>query len=83
MVLKPISPCFNGLGLFVYEQILISMQELVPIVGPGSVAFFPQVTQFPSGVTLFVTPVVYTYMAAVTERGTGRKSGVERDAVAG
>ena len=31
-------------------------------------------------ITLYLTPVVYTYMAGVSERRTWRKSGTERSA---
>jgi type II secretory pathway component GspD/PulD (secretin) len=50
---------FNGAAATIFNnQVTNYVASLLPIVGPGSVAFFPQVTQFPSGVTLFVTPVV-------------------------
>src|SRR5205807_5814073 len=50
---------FNGApGTIFNPETIYYVQELVPIVGPGSVAFFPSVAQFPNGVTLSVTPVV-------------------------
>jgi type II secretory pathway component GspD/PulD (secretin) len=50
---------FNGAAATIFDNEVINyVSALIPIVGPGSVAFFPNVTQFPSGVTLFVTPVV-------------------------
>ena len=50
---------FNGAPATIFNnQSPYYVASLIPIVGPGSVAFFPQVTQFPNGVTLFVTPVV-------------------------
>lgn len=50
---------FNGAPAFISntEQIFF-VESLTPIVGPGSVAFFPQVQSFPNGVQLNVTPVV-------------------------
>ncbi len=36
----------------------ITSQELTPIVGPGAVAYTPQIGSVPNGVTLTVTPVV-------------------------
>jgi len=50
---------FNGAQAFIQNTEQINFVEsLTPIVGPGSVAFFPQVTSFPNGVNLSVTPVV-------------------------
>ena len=50
---------FNGAPAFITNTQQINyVAELFPIVGFGSVAFFPQVASFPNGVTLQVTPVV-------------------------
>jgi type II secretory pathway component GspD/PulD (secretin) len=50
---------FNGAAASIINTEQINyVQTLLPIVGPGSVAFFPQVASFPNGVQLFVTPVV-------------------------
>ena len=50
---------FNGAAATIFNnQVTNYVASLIPIVGPGSVAFFPQTAQFPSGVTLIVTPVV-------------------------
>jgi type II secretory pathway component GspD/PulD (secretin) len=50
---------FNGASATIFNtQTTYYVAELLPIVGPGSVAFFPQVAPFPNGITLNVTPVV-------------------------
>ncbi|AGA29272.1 type II secretory pathway, component PulD [Singulisphaera acidiphila] len=50
---------FNGAPAFINNtQTIYYISSLTPIVGPGSVAFLPQPTAFPNGVTLTVTPVV-------------------------
>jgi type II secretory pathway component GspD/PulD (secretin) len=50
---------FNGAPAFINNtETIYYVASLTPIVGPGSVAFLPQPTPFPNGVTLFVTPVV-------------------------
>jgi len=50
---------FNGAAATIINNETINyVAELLPIVGPGSVSFFPQVAQFPNGVQLQVTPVV-------------------------
>jgi type II secretory pathway component GspD/PulD (secretin) len=50
---------FNGAIATIFNnEVTNYVASLIPIVGPGSVAFFPQTAQFPSGVTLIVTPVV-------------------------
>jgi type II secretory pathway component GspD/PulD (secretin) len=50
---------FNGAPATMFNSEVINfVSSLIPIVGPGSVAFFPSVQSFPNGVTLMVTPVV-------------------------
>ncbi|MEA2632570.1 MAG: hypothetical protein QOE66_2789, partial [Chloroflexota bacterium] len=50
---------FNGAPATIFNtETIYYVESLIPIVGPGSVAFFPSVQQFPNGVTLSVTPVV-------------------------
>jgi type II secretory pathway component GspD/PulD (secretin) len=50
---------FNGAPATITNTEQINyVSELIPIVGPGAVAYFPQVQSFPNGVTLNVTPVV-------------------------
>jgi type II secretory pathway component GspD/PulD (secretin) len=50
---------FNGAAATVFNtQTIYYVSELIPIVGPGSVAFLPVPQSFPNGVTLNVTPVV-------------------------
>ena len=50
---------FNGASATIFNtQTIYYISELVPIVGPGSVAFLPVPASFPNGVTLNVTPVV-------------------------
>jgi type II secretory pathway component GspD/PulD (secretin) len=50
---------FNGAPATIFNMEIINyVAGLQPIVGPGSVAFFPNVMPFPNGVTLMVTPVV-------------------------
>jgi type II secretory pathway component GspD/PulD (secretin) len=50
---------FNGASATVFNtQTIYYISELIPIVGPGSVAFLPVPAPFPNGVTLNVTPVV-------------------------
>ena len=50
---------FNGApATIVNNQQINFVASLIPIVGPGAVAFAPQVSSFPNGVTLNVTPVV-------------------------
>ena len=50
---------FNGAAATISSfQAIHYIATLTPIVGPGSVAFLPQVAQFPNGITLFTTPVV-------------------------
>jgi type II secretory pathway component GspD/PulD (secretin) len=50
---------FNGAPATIFNTEQINfVSSLLPIVGPGSVAFFPSVQSFPNGVTLMVTPVV-------------------------
>jgi type II secretory pathway component GspD/PulD (secretin) len=50
---------FNGAPATIFNtQTIYYVSELVPIVGPGSVAFLPVPQSFPNGVTLNVTPVV-------------------------
>ena len=59
VVLAPKVTSLNGAAASVInfrgENYIASLQ---PIIGVGSVAFAPQVQTFPSGVQLFVTPVV-------------------------
>jgi type II secretory pathway component GspD/PulD (secretin) len=50
---------FNGApATIVNTEVINFVESLQPIVGPGSVAFIPQVVPFPNGVQLFVTPVI-------------------------
>ena len=50
---------FNGAPAeIINTEQLNYVSSLIPIVGPGSVAFFPSVQSFPNGVQLSVTPVV-------------------------
>ncbi len=50
---------FNGAqASIINTEQLPYVASLIPIVGPGAVAFFPQMASFPNGVQLFVTPVV-------------------------
>ncbi|MBV8678456.1 MAG: hypothetical protein JO355_14940 [Planctomycetaceae bacterium] len=50
---------FNGAPATIVNTDQINFVEsLIPIVGPGSVAFLPTVASFPNGVQLLVTPVV-------------------------
>ncbi len=50
---------FNGApASIVNNETIYYISSLSPIVGPGSVAFIPNPTPFPNGVTLTVTPVV-------------------------
>ncbi len=50
---------FNGAPATIVNTEQINfVSSLSPIVGPGSVAFLPQVQSFPNGVVLTVTPVV-------------------------
>ncbi len=50
---------FNGAPATIYNaETIYYVASVTPFVGPGSVAFIPQPTAFPNGVTLQVTPVV-------------------------
>ena len=50
---------FNGApATIINTEQLNFVESLIPIVGPGSVAFLPTVASFPNGVQLLVTPVV-------------------------
>lgn len=59
LVQAPKVTTFNGAGASVFNVTARAyVAALIPIVGAGAVAFQPQISQFPDGVQLFVTPVV-------------------------
>ncbi len=59
IVQAPKVTTFNGSAAYIQSTENIPyVQNYIPIVGPGSVAFQPVISQVPDGVTLSVTPVV-------------------------
>lgn len=59
IVQAPKVTTFNGSAAYIQSTENIPyVQNYIPIVGPGSVAFQPLISQVPDGVTLSVTPVV-------------------------
>ncbi|HEV3164266.1 MAG TPA: type II secretory pathway, component PulD [Isosphaeraceae bacterium] len=59
IVQAPKVTTFNGASAFITSNVSrYYVSQLTPIVGPGSVAFFPTPAVIPDGVTLQVTPVV-------------------------
>jgi type II secretory pathway component GspD/PulD (secretin) len=59
VVQAPKVTTFNGAAASFFNNTQrFFVQSLFPIVGAGAVAFQPQISSIPDGVTLFVTPVV-------------------------
>ena len=49
----------NGAAATIFSNtVQYYVASLIPIVGPGAVAYTPQIGSVPNGVTLTVTPVV-------------------------
>ena len=59
VMLAPKVTTFNGAAATIFSNtVQYYVAALTPIIGPGAVAFTPQVAQLPTGSTLTVTPVV-------------------------
>jgi type II secretory pathway component GspD/PulD (secretin) len=59
VVQAPKVTTFNGAAATIFDNVIqYYVAGLTPIIGPGAVAFTPQIGSVPNGVTMTVTPVV-------------------------